>query len=506
MLQQVKMIFNLVKEKTRKYNWKWISFVSILIIVFIFLECKNVNKYYYDSIYYSGIAETIVGDGETHDEAYYNMGGTGTLKINLMNYPETFRGYIWPTVIGLTRGACILLFKDGYIGWRIIASFMMAIILALALPTVFGRRISTIGQWARLLICLVFVLIYWGDFISYPLSDMAAFGFMCCACALQRYALECQNMALLKKVLTEMLVGFFFYAAYNTRISYLYSILVAIIVFGICVFKKKQKETITLALAIIIGATIIALPQMAINNKYTHKFTPRVITEQYNGYERGLELSQIYWGISQSRYETCLADESEYPSAKINFCDPIGKEILERENISEDDFNVKTYIKLIFKYPLDFCGIYARHIISVLTPTFQDVYIRDVSINKGWFSSIAIMMWVVAIGLMIDAVKNRNGLKSLTTYICFAIAIASAAQCLGSVEIRFIVGIYMMMYYYLFCVADYNVIARCVRDKRIDILLVCVMIFVLWITVWGSTLAQNEMYTMLIHDATGGMF
>ena len=62
------------------------------------MQIKNVEEYYYDSVYYSGIAETIVGDGNNHDSDYYNQLGTGGLKINLLNYPETFRGYFWPTV------------------------------------------------------------------------------------------------------------------------------------------------------------------------------------------------------------------------------------------------------------------------------------------------------------------------------------------------------------------------------------------------------------------------
>lgn len=489
-------------NRTKKWKWNWICFFSVLFIVFSFQQIKNINEYYCDSVYYSGIAETIVGDGENHDEAYYNEAGNGILKINLLNYPETFRGYFWPTVIGLTRGACIVLFKNGYLGWRIIASFMMAIILAFALPGVFNKKWLTIRDWFRLMLMLIVVLIYWGDFLSFPLSDMAAFGFMCCGCALQRYILENERIRLVKKILIMTLIGALFYASYNTRVAYLYGIVIAVIIFVVLLVKKKS-NSMSAVVFLVVGAILVALPQMAINHKYTGSYTPRVITEQYTGYQRGLEWQQIYWGLSQSRYETYIGDEGDYPTAKVNFYDAVGKEILEREGVQVEDFGVIDYFKLVAKYPLDFCGIYVRHLISLMTPTFKDVYIRDIHVNKGVFSSIAIVMWILAYGLMIDTIKHKKGLKNITTYLNVAMMLPGVLQCFGSVELRFFLGVYMIMYFYVFCMADYQVVKNCFVKKRLDVLLICIIVFILWITVWGNTLAQNEVYTMLIHDTQG---
>ena len=505
-------MLNCLDKRTEKWKWNIICFFSVLIMMFIFLEIKNVNEYYYDSIYYSGIAETIVGDGLNHDGDYYDQLGNSGFKINLLNYPETFRGYFWPTIIGLTRGACIVLLKNGYIGWRIIASFMMAIILTFALPGVFRKKIMTLSDFLRVMLMMVVVLIYWGDFLSFPLSDMAAFGFVCCGVALVRHILEDTIQEKGKIIIQAILAGICFYASYNTRVAYLYSFIAVVCVLGYQVMKQKQlKKSLVMLLPMLLGMLLIATPQMAINHKYTGNFTPRVITEQYSNYEKGLDCLQVLGGISHQRYETFNGDEAEYPYCIIYSDDPVGLELIERENITAETFGYSTVIKLFFKYPLDVAGIYVRHFINLLTPVFSQVYVTNVHTSKGVFVSCSIWMWLIAGLMMIVELKVRK--KHVTTAeqsvsdskmfnLCLGVAIivSNLLQCMGMPELRFFIGVHMMMYFYLFVHVDWSNSWNTIKKNKVSILCVMCMLYLLWISLVGDTLANSQYKTLLIND------
>lgn len=502
-----------VNEQTKKWRWNWICFFSVLIIMFLFLQIKNVNEYYYDSIYYSGMAETIVGDGQHHDSSYYDQLGSSGFKINILNYPETFRGYFWPTVIGLTRGACIVLLKNGYVGWRIIASFMMAIILTFALPGVFRKKIMELSDFLRVLLMLVIVLIYWGDFLSFPLSDMAAFGFMCCGVALLRQILEDTIQAKWKIILQAVLAGMCFYASYNTRVAYLYSFIAVVCVIGYQVMKQKQlKKSLVMLLPMLLGMLLIAAPQMAINHKYTGSYTPRVITEQYSNYEKGLDCLQVLNGISHQRYETFNGDEAEYPYCIIYSDDPVGLELIEREKITAETFGYSTIIKLFFKYPLDVAGIYVRHFINLLTPVFNQVYVTNAHTSKGVFVSSAIWIWLIGGMMLAVGLKNRKLAGGTPTEqsvshsmifnlcLCVAIIVSNLLQCMGMPELRFFIGVHMMMYFYLFVQVDWIDSWNTIKKNKVGILCVMCILYLLWITLVGDTLANSQYKTLLIND------
>lgn len=490
-----------MKEVLQKNKWTLISFIAILLIFFSYLQIQNVTEYPHDSKYYSETAAYIVGDGQKHAPDYYLEGYDGGLKINLLNYPETFRGYFWPTVVCLTRGACVLLFHDGYIGWRLIASFMMAIILTWALPVVFGKKINGLKDLVRILLMTAVIIIYWGNFISYPLSDMASFGFMCCGCAFMRLIIEADK-SIFKNILYGFLAGLCFYASYNTRAAYLAGVLVAIVFFSVLFkkYKKNLKEYILVLLAALIGATLIAAPQMAINHKYVGSYTPRVMSEQWTGYTVGLGLFKVKEGMSTVKYETYYGKQEDYPHDAILYYDEVGKEICEREGVYfNTDYGYMDWIKTWIKYPLDMCGIYARHLVSYLTPTYSKVFIDEVHTSKGCFMTFAIWLWLLTGVLLMYSLKKRK-YENNTLGWNLVILLPMLVQFVSTPEMRYFLGTYMLMYFYLFVKTDYEGLRDIVKKKRVDVVIVLLVIYVLWITIAGTILIGNEVQPMLIND------
>lgn len=77
-----------------------------------------------------------------------------------------------------------------------------------------------------------------------------------------------------------------------------------------------------LFILILIGMSIVALPQMKINKKYTNIYSSMVSTP-YSGAEN-LFLAHIYHGISIQRYETYVGLPDQYPTPSVKFIDNLG--------------------------------------------------------------------------------------------------------------------------------------------------------------------------------------
>ena len=63
--------------------------------------------------------------------------------------------------------------------------------------------------------------------------------------------------------------------------------------------------------------------------------------------------------------------------------------------------------------------------------------------------------------------------------VCHAIALPCLLQMAGAVEIRFLLPVYWMAYYYVFAAIDYRVLWSGVKSKIISVLTVMLVIFVL---------------------------
>ena len=303
-------------------------------------------------------------------------------------------------------------------------------------------------------------------------------------------------MSKLKMILPGMLAGAMFYASYNTRVSYMYAVLFMLILFA---FELKNiKKFMCILLAMIVGTSIIGLPQCMINKQYEDEFSPKVYTENYNN-SNSLQTQQLFWGMETDRLETYIGDLEDYtPSRGVKFDNKFGTEILNRENISgAENFSLKKLIRIFLKYPFDTIHIYTRHLISLMTPIYYQIYTPNLYTNKVGIIGISIALWLLA-GLAL--IKSIN-LKEINTIFLWTLAavIPAFLQLFGAPELRFFLPVYVILYEYLGTRVSYKDMWIYYKNKLIPTLLVVLFIVIMWIAIIGEIIGSNE-YILLINS------
>jgi len=459
-----------IKDKLISIKYELICIVVIFAVGFIISLLYNTEVYYYDSFYYWTISDNVFSNG-----------------FDILNFPETYRGYFFVVLIGVFK-------KIFSRAWSVLTNIILAYMFGHVLPYYLRKkRISNATEMIRTWISIIPVFLIWGNFLQYPLSDFASSVFMMGGVVLLQKIVDSDLSC--KSVIRSLVAGMLLYAAYNTRAAYLYAVCFALLLYVIFGWKKKLGFVVQMV-AIILGIFVIALPQSLINYRYLGDCSPKVHTEAYLDYQSSLQVQQLIWGIEYPRYETYTGDDNIYPFGGVYFLDPSGMEIIEHNPI---EYNIKYIIKLIIKYPLDMVGIYGRHLISLLTPTFSQVYITDIFNNKIVIILGSIAIWLIAgINIISDyknAIFNRQFLWG------FSVAIPCILQLLGAVEIRFFLPIYMIAYFYVFACIDYRKLWEYVRPQFLKHLVLFLTIMILWISVIGSILSNNAEDVMLINDS-----
>lgn len=473
------MKFRINNIFSKRFTIAILSFSVLILISALY----NIKDYLFDGTYYWTVADEVFENG-----------------FELLSYPETFRGYLFPVIIGFAKYIMKILQIDEYWGWRILASFMVSCLLAYILPIIFNQN-SNENYKKKVMATLATlgaIILFWGDFLQYPLSDIPAVFFLLSAVAIaikiMRAPVGTEHMLWKGGAL-----GAFLYAAYNTRAAFLYGVVIILLIFFIVSLAKAEYKKVLCIIPIVIGVLVFALPQMCINHKYVGIYSPKVYTEQLFGYQNNLEKQQVFWGLTNQRYETYIGDVEEYSSPTVFFLDPIGNEIVARENISAEEFDYGTIIKLFLKYPLDIVGIYTRHLFNLLTPVFPQSYITNMYFNKTFFISLAIIVWmIVGLGVVFSE-KNNDNMK-LVGVLLFGAIFPSLLQMAGAVELRFFFIGHLLAYYYIFNVVDYKHLFYRISKCWIYVVTVCLIIFFLWVSVIGSTLAYNSEKVLLIND------
>lgn len=465
----------LLSQTGRKY--KWFLFAFLFLISILYSHRLDITNYPYDSDYYWNTANSVLEGGH----------------FDLLKFPDTFRGYLLPLALTCLKPML------GIWTWRIITAFCCASVFAFALPRlVKNEEITTWQQAGRAFLVYLIFLLVWGKFIQYPLSDLPAAAMLLGAGAICRYFTGCNQHkhSMWGFALWGGAAGILCYGAYNVRAAYLYGVLG--ILFYLIVSSRKKRNLLIFLFALLLGAIIISLPQCIINQHYTGKFTPRVLTEAYAG-NKSLQSQQVLWGLTYDRYETYTGDMAKYPDAHVYFRDPTGEEIVRRENIIDNDFTLREVFKLYLKYPLDMLGIYVRHLISLLTPFWDSGYIEELYTDKWLIASASMLIWLTAFYSIL--VNRQSGCWiRWNDLLIFSMCLPCLLQLLGAVELRFFLTVYLLVYYKVFAAIDYRRLLLHFRTNWIPVISCGAAILLMWISIAGSILSNNAETVLLIQD------
>lgn len=449
-------------------HWYWLPvFVFIFAASLLFAVHANVREYHYDSKYYWYLSNVI----------YEN----GLNPIYILRFPESIRGYFFPVLIGYFR----IFFRSVW-GWRVLAALSMALCFSLSLPyAVRGRGIRSLKEALRTLAAYAVYLWIWGDLMQYPLSDFIACFLMISAIAFLRRVQPERKTA--ENLLFGMLAGGLLYAAYNTRTTYLYGAVIALTAL-ILIHRKSTRTTFITTAAVLAGMLILALPQCYINRHNGGSFSPLVNYDLID--------SEVYKGLTTARIEGYIGDFDIYPRPALIFDDLSGWQIVQRENLSEETFRLSNIFRLFLKYPLDMTGIYFRHLLSLLTPVWRQIYITDIYGFNLLTILISILLWLTAgYGVLIQ-IKEQD--INLNVLWILAVCLPGLLQIFDEPELRFFLPLYLLCYDYVFVQIDWKKYLRALRTNWPQVLILSVLIILFWLSQTGDILAAKRNGALLL--------
>jgi len=469
-----------------------ISFVLALVITFLYIH------FFWDRI--------IVNDA-----SYY---WTTVTSSNLDLLPITFRGYFFPYLIFAVKTLSISLGFSEYFLFVLMNSVLCALFVTVFLPAIAvgGVKRSWDIPTTRYLIgtalVLFFVLYFWPDFIMYPLSDFPALVFCGAAIYLMMMIYETisQNgkekkhtdaKKIILVLILSILAGLCVYATYNTRAIYLYGLIISFVIWLIINRKSNKTLLFTALIGLIIGAFIIAYPQMHVNKMYLGTYLPIVPTQNFYGAD--LMKVQLALGLKADRFETFAGSDSVQVDQAMVFEDEAGVRISQLEGLT-NLVGVKQIVGLTMKYPIDMVGIYSRHIINYLTPIWNHAYIKDLRINNALFIVPGILLWLVA-GYCLLLYSRQQYKRWLIdeAWVQLPLIIICLFMIPGFVEMRFFISGYFLMYGFLCYRVNFrDVYLQSFKKHPIRITMVMLFIFLMWISIIGTTLATNIEDVLLI--------
>lgn len=470
-------------------NWTWkkkgieFFFIFVLLISFPILLGGGYETYYYDANYYFYTADPVLADG-----------------FNLFALPETFRGYLLPLIILFVKTAMAPIFgENSWVSYSIFSSVLTAAMITIILPYLFELKAS-LRVFVGELITTLLVLFFWGDFLQYPLADLPAMVFMAVSLALLKYL--CTNELIVwKRLLFGCLTGMSFYAAYSAKVTYQYGIIIALI--WVLIFYRKKSLLLCLIPSIFVGMFLLGIPQMLLNGQYTGQYTPAVLTNTYT-YTGSLELYQVFAGINELRLESYVGNHSYWSGDNILFHDIVGSTIWNtREQIKFEDFSYLDLLGLFLKYPMDMIGIYTRHLVSLMTPLYREVYVHDLYLPKGFNIVTSFLVWfLTGLGLWISfhgTVKNQLTAKN-SLFLC--ILFPAALTVVGVSEIRFFISVYFLSYFGVCCCVNWKEMWKKLSPYFLRIVAVFLLIFCLWTGVVSSLMTNAGGEVFLINDSS----
>lgn len=401
---------------------RFFAFV-IAVLIFVFLHIiKGVAEFPWDAGGYWRLSATEI----------------------LFDFPKEIRGYFYPALLSPARYFSDVFPALGLAPYRIISSVIYSYFFTVLLPAfylhVFGGKVS----FLRRLIVPVLVAFLFPGVVIYTLSDLPALALMVSASACALHSVSSKSSA--KRYALLAFAGVLAYGAYNTRTIFLFSAAVLTLGLGLIVYYKHSAKTKTLAtIVFLLGAGVASLPQVLINLKNQSSFSPLVITT--SPYNRSLFASQLLWGITIQRYETSIDKAS--PGAGVFYLDKAGQHLFAENNIGSAPFGLRAYLDLVVHNPVEFFGIYGRHVVNGLDLRDGSVY----TVGQSWRKNVLAMMnflvlfsgfLVVAMAISKQCASKCQKIKS--AFWAFLILLPVIAIIPGAIETRFFLAFHLSIY------------------------------------------------------------
>lgn len=357
----------------------FLSFCIATCIFFILHRFHNVAGFPFDS------------------SEYWRLSDPGVF----LNFPKVIRGFFYPFLLLPAHYLSNILVGYELYPYRIFSSLMYGYLLTNILPSVYQQLFGGKLALMRRLVPPILVAILFPGLIIYPLSDLPAFILFICALHLLWRARA--EGSLLRALGFAVLAGIFAAGAYNTRTIYIFPLLCVFCAVPLYFFSIRLITHRILGIAaFVLGVAVLGAPQSFINHARHGTWTPLVITQSTGN---SLFALQLMWGITMQRYETTIDPSASTPTRY--FIDRAGEKLFVAEELEKSQATLGNYMDLVAKHPVEFVGIYARHLVSGLDVRDGDVYVKDIRADNT--KIVAFNFLVVALALLIALIRYMFG-------------------------------------------------------------------------------------------------
>ena len=209
--------------------------------------------------------------------------------------------------------------------------------------------------------------------------------------------------------------------------------------------------------------------------------------------------SQLFWGLQYQRYDTFIGFMDgqflvEHPNPQMYFVDLVGQALIEKEGITEFASWVK-FIKFVFKYPIEVCGIYVRHFINILLPCFPNQYVYDLNNNKILYAILSLIITFLFLMVVFEKMSLHNFVyRNFIPLIIPAIFILP-----GAVEVRFFIAVYILMIYTLGFNTDWKKLFLYIKQYLWKVLILFVLYCGTICSIWSSLLVSETSYKIFMY-------
>ncbi len=408
----------------------------------------------------------------------------------LFDFPKEIRGYFYPALLSPARFISDSIPVLGLLPYRIISSLIYGYFFAILVPAfylqVFGGRVT----FLRRMITPLLVAILFPGVIIYTLSDLPALALMIGASACALYSTNADSNVKRYAMLT--LSGALAYGAYNTRTIFLFPAGVLLLSLAFFVYNKHSARVKFLAtLVFLLGAAIASIPQAVINLKNQNSMSPMVITT--SPYNRSLFASQLLWGITLQRYETSVDKSS--PGAGVFYLDKAGEHLFAANKIGSEPFGLRAYLKLALQNPVDFIGIYGRHIVNGLDLRDGEVYTMGQPWKKNALASFNFLILFSGLLVIVLTIATQRANAAQTTkgvFWTFLTLLPVMAIIPGAIETRFFLALHLSIYCALAFSSDIGSIKTLLRRHWLLIGLALTVSAMLFFSISTTTMSGPQ--------------
>lgn len=316
------------------------------------------------------------------------------------HFAKEIRGYVYPMLLlpaHLASNFLQSLEAPAY-PYRVYSAVAYGYLASNLLPDVYVRICGGHLNLVRRLIVPVLLAALLPGMIIYPLSDLPAFFLMIGALWAVLNALTANSSRYLGLMM--LLAGMLATASYNSRTVYGLPV-IALFLASVALSGGDKNRRLLATVSFIAGVALVSLPQSVINASTRGSWSPAVTPQKS---EKSLVALQLMWGITIQKYETTVDAAAVSPSRY--YMDRSGEKIFAEEGLENSEVDVSTYISLVQRRPLEFAGIYGRHLVNGLDIRDGEVYIRSAGSSRNlaaFFNQL-----VLSLGALVLLIRYRR--------------------------------------------------------------------------------------------------